>query len=483
MRIRFLLPTLLLWLTSHLVEAAAGQPAAGTPVDNDSAATQVDQPEPAAGQTTSAPTPEVSAEAPEDATAATTGAAPSDDPLDLAEHEIQSGEFTVAQSQLKEAIADIEHDGTRYDRRLARPLTLLGDALAGQGSYSEALPIYEQARHIVRVNDGLHSPEQIEIVYREAETLAKLGKMSEATDREEYAYDLLIRNHKSYDVALVPGIMELAAWYERIDNVLAARNLYESATLIQERASGDLSPALIPPLQGLVRTYRDERFPPHDIPDQSAIFDLDDSGFVTNPSNVNRIVINRFGNGEAALAQIVRITNANPDATALDVAQAELDLADWYLLFDVYDRATTLYLHARQIMRTKAALSEQQIASYFDGTKALWLPIPDNPTAPAVHANPHQGHVTVQYTLTEHGECIHLETLESDPKGLMDFKVRRGLRAARFRPVFTGDAPVDVPDKVYRHDFTYYPRETDAAPVDRASAPEPASTAAPKKDA
>jgi tetratricopeptide (TPR) repeat protein len=466
---RLLSHTLLLWLAVIAAHASDAGP--------DSAPTADESPAPATEAAAEGTATATTSQAPD---AAATAPNPQVDQLDVAEHEIQTGEYAVAEVQLKNTIAQIEHATTRYDRTLARPLTLLGDALAAQGNYSEALPVYEHARHIIRVNDGLHSPEQIDVVYREAETLASLGKIDEATDRQEYAFDLLMRNHRTYDETLVPGISRLAQWYEHIGNTLAARNLYQSAVVIEQRARGDLAPTLIPPLQGLVRTYRDERFPPNQAPSREPTFDVNSPNFY-GPTTTQTVVINRFGEGEQALAQIVRITQADPDATPLAVALAELDLADWYLLFDNNDRAITMYQHAREIMRKQAGLSEAQIATYFDGSKALWLPIPANPTAPAIRSNPASGHVAVQYKLTEHGECRNLKTLESEPEGLMDTKVRRGLRAARFRPEFAGEMPVDVPDKVYRHDFTYYPHSSDVAPVDRASSPPPEATS--KKDA
>jgi tetratricopeptide (TPR) repeat protein len=469
MSIRLSHTSLLLWLTATAVFAAdADQADPASATDATNPATTV--------------TPVVDAPSDDRTPAGSAAVAPENahtDGLDVAEHEIQTGEYAIAEQQLKDTIAQIEHASTRYDRTLARPLTLLGDALAGQGNYAEALPMYEQARHIIRVNDGLHSPDQIDVVYREADTLAALGKVDEATDRQEYAFDLLMRNHRTYDEKLVPGVMRLASWYEHTGNTLAARNLYQSAVLIETRAHGDLASGLIPPLQGLVRTYRDERFPPNENPDRDAAnFDVTGpSAGVYNTNATRTIVINRFGEGEQALAQIVRITQADSNATPLDVALAELDLADWYLLFDNNDRAITMYQHAREIMRTRAGLSEAEISTYFDGSKALWLPIPANPPAPAIRTNPATGHVAVQYTLTDHGECKNLKTLESEPEGLMDTKVRRGLRAARFRPEFAGELPVDVADKVYRHDFTYYPHASDVEPVDRAT------EQTPKKDA
>jgi hypothetical protein len=266
----------------------------------------------------------------------------------------------------------------------------------------------------------------------------------------------LFRNHDKYDEALVPGVLRLAAWYEQTLNMFAARQLYEYAALIETRAHGEMDPSLIPPLQGLARTYREERFPAYRVPRTEDTLGMSGPGGF--PANDRPITINRFGDGEQALVRIVRITQANPNAAPLDVALAELDLADWYLLFDNDERATTIYVHARQMMRSQGGLDDDQVAAYFTPPKPLWLPIPENPPAPEVRANPTQGHVEVSYTLTARGECIDLHTVASQPEGLMDMKVRRGLRVARFRPQFAGDVPVDVTNLVYRHTFTYYPR-------------------------
>jgi len=390
------------------------------------------------------------------------GAAPAapmadiDAQIEVAKHEVQTGEYQDAEAQLTQTIAEIEHRTWRFDRSLADPLTLLGDALFGQGKYDEALPAYEHARHVIRVNDGLHAAAQVEVVYREAAALAAMGETAKANAREEYAYETLFRTYDRYDEAIVPGIMHLAAWYEQTSNVFAARNLYEYAVLIETRAHGATSPSLIAPLQGLARTYKQERYPANRSPNADDPFGpTAPGGFpaVTNPT----ITVNRFGLGEQALVQIVRITEANPQASPVDLAVAELNLADWYLLFDQDSRAVTLYVHARQTMRTKAGLTDDQVAAYFKPPQAIWLPIAE-PLAPSVRTNPTEGYVEVSYTLTEHGECTDLKTIDSKPAGLMDIKVRRGLRVARFRPQFNGDMPVAAPNMIYRHTFTYYPR-------------------------
>ena len=46
----------------------------------------------------------------------------------------------------------------------------------------------------------------------------------------------------------------------------------------------------------------------------------------------------------------------------------------------------------------------------------------------------------------------------SDPAGLMDFRTRKAIKAARFRPRFENGEPVETPGVEYRHEFVYYRR-------------------------
>jgi len=261
----------------------------------------------------------------------------------------------------------------------------------------------------------------------------------------------------------------LAAWYEQTLNIFAARNLYDYAAVIETRAHGDNSPTLIAPLQGQARTYREERYPPYRSETEDPFGPTAPGGYPT--FNNQTITVNRFADGEKALAQVVRITAANPEASPLDLAVAELNMADWHLLFDHDEYAFKLYVHARQLMRTKAGLNDEEIAAYFKPPQAIYLPIAE-PLAPTVRSNPTEGFVEVSYTLTERGECVDLKTVDSKPAGMMDTKVRRGLLVARFRPQFDGDVPVAVPNMIFRHTFTYYPHPTRKSSAQQSPAPD-----------
>ncbi len=391
--------------------------------------------------------------------------------VEIASHQLAMKEYTDAEPLLSNIVAELQQTKSRYDPALIQPLTMLGDALSGEAKYKEALQAYEKARYITRVTDGLHTVDQIDLVYREANMLASMGETAKANDRQEYAYETLLRNYGPFSPKLVPALFHLAMWYDRTTNVFAARGLYERAVEILARNNGATDPSLIPALRGLANTYREERFPPFQLPETQHVGALPPAALYGSQGDPMPIV-NRFGPGEAALLEVVKIISADPEATPLSVALAEIDLADWYLLFDKPSRATPVYVHARQIMRDRAAMDAEQIAVYFGQPTILYRPIPPDPPAPseALRANPTQGHIELSYTVTNDGEVTDLKTLSSEPEGLMDLKVRRGMRVARFRPRFDGDTPVDSPNQVYRRTFTYYPKSAPASlttPPDR----------------
>jgi tetratricopeptide (TPR) repeat protein len=381
------------------------------------------------------------------------------DPLDQVERQIAAQEYDYAIDWLEQRIDQVQNESHRFDPRLVRPLTLLGDAHAGRGEYGRALELYQRALHLNRVNAGLNSPEQVEIVYREANVFKALGDFQRANDREEYAYHVLTRAHDPMDEALLPGLYHLARWYERTSNVFAARALYEHAIeIIGENGKLD-TPSAIPALRGVASTYRMERFPPFYVSDLGE----SQTGIVTTTMD-QPISINNFPAGEAALQKVVKIRQAEPDADPATVAEAVLELADWYTLFDKRQRAEPLYAHAWELM--KQADSVDAVA-FFGEPALLYFPAPENPSPPPSGQRGARttGYVEVAFDVTEEGYVRDLTTVASEPDGLMDFRVRKSLRVARYRPMLVEGVPVAKEAHTYRHEFPYY-EELEEEPVD-----------------
>ncbi len=376
------------------------------------------------------------------------------DPLSQIERQIETQEYAFAIAWLGRYIREIESSQNHFNPELIRPMTLLGDALMGQGDYARALEQYQRAVHLSRVNEGLNAPGQVAIVYREADAYRRLGDYELANAREEYAYHVLRRGYDPTDEALLPGMLHLARWYEATGNPFSARAVYEDAFRVVVANGKDETVAAIPILQGIARTYRIERFPPY-YAAAAATADLTSAAF-DQP-----VAVNNFPAGERALQRIVQIWQSQDEAQPVAVAESVLDLADWYTLFDKTSRAETLYEHAYGLM---TEITDFDTVSYFAEPKLLYFPSPGNPKPPPLNyrGEATSGYVEVSYQVTNTGYVRNMETIASEPEGMMDFRVRKSLRLARFRPMLIDGVPVDRESHTYRHEFTYYPKVQDA---------------------
>ena len=142
---------------------------------------------------------------------------------------VDAREFLLAIDAAESAIDTIERGSHRYDMALAEPLVALGDALAQVGESGGALGAYERAVQVMRVNRGLHHPDQVEVIYREAAVHAATGDYAAANARHEYAYDILLRSHGATSTELLPGMFTLADWYLTTYDIFSARGLFEHA--------------------------------------------------------------------------------------------------------------------------------------------------------------------------------------------------------------------------------------------------------------
>ena len=209
----------------------------------------------------------------------------------------------------------------------------------------------------------------------------------------------------------------------------------------------------IPAWNGVARTYRLERFPPIYIDASQSSPYASDTGLETT---YGPVTINNFPAGERALQTIIQIHRTHNSPTPV-IAQSILDLADWHLLFEKTRDAFPLYEIAYELME---GVQDFPLEDFFGEPKLIHFPAPVDPSAPDVPESTAEGLVTVQFDITDRGAPRALTTMESVPEGMMDFRVRKSLRASRFRPPIVDGIPQATSDYTYTHTFTYYPQVT-----------------------
>ncbi len=379
------------------------------------------------------------------------------------QQQIRSGESEVAQTQLKNIVSEIEAKYHRYHAELLVPLTLSGDAHMARKEYGPALEYYDRARHIARVSTGLFDPGQLPIVYREANAFRYVGDLENASQKEEYAYEVARKAFGNYHIKGLPALYRLADFYLYINQFVAARSLYNRALAIHATVQQDQTMAAIPALTGIAASHRLTRFPPYYVAANSEPGSLSGPvpGLTTTELDNHHLTFNDFPAGERALQQIIEIRRKEQPDDKEATINAILDLADWHLLFDRGNAARTLYTHVYETL-----VAESLSTTRFDTPQIIYFPTPEDPIAPddyrqELNQQPTKGYVTLSFDVSPAGRVRKLKTIESVPDGLMEFRVRRSMRQAVYRPKLVDGLAAMASDHRYTYTFDYYPKGSD----------------------
>ncbi|MEM7079446.1 MAG: hypothetical protein AAF513_12530 [Pseudomonadota bacterium] len=373
------------------------------------------------------------------------------------ESQIYSGEEEPAARNLETLIEQIETAQNRYHPDLIVPLALLGDAKRKNDDFDEALDHYSRARHVARVHYGLFDMRQIPLVYREADTHRLLGELKEAGKSEEYAYEVIRKAHDPLNPAVIPALHRLAGFYVQSYNLLAARSLYNQAINIHEVNGSDLSTDAIPAYEGIALTHRLERFPPFYVknPDDNPFpTEAPPPGLSGNELRKQYVAFNNFPAGERALQRIVKVRQEGTEGYDAATTAAILQLADWHLLFGRTHDAGTLYSHVFTEMQTAG----EDAIGFFAEPKLVYFPRPFDPSPPrgASPEDAQTGEVTLEFIVSATGRVRGLKTRASYPPRLMDFRVRRSMRAAVFRPRLIDGVSTRADAQSYTHEFSFF---------------------------
>ena len=387
--------------------------------------------------------------------------------------QIRNQEAGDALTTLNSVVSEIEQTHHRYHDSLVEPLMLSGDAQMQLGEVDAALDSFSRARHIARVSHGLFDRRQMPLVYREADAFRALGDLQAAAKREEYAYEVARKDYGEYDIGLLPAIERLATFYLESRNPLPARVLYNRALRILEFNKQDSQLHAVSVLRGIARSHRMERFPPIFIAQPNDPRLAGPQPGLTNADlDRQHLGINTFHSGERALQRVIEIRQQHEQPT--QQLDAMLELADWHQMFGRLEDAGTLYGHIYQTMLE----AELDADAFFAKPVMIYFPRPENPRPPPAHKRNEasEGVVELGFAVSQSGRVRNLKTLRSEPPRLMDFRVRRSMRVAIFRPSLHAGLPAAAEDQNFAYTYPYFPSSSPTTPA-------PAGTASSKDDA
>lgn len=339
--------------------------------------------------------------------------------INLAHARQLAGDVAAALADYRAAIELAESSGGPRDKRLFDAWYGTGYAHLRAGEALPAADALATALQVHRVNAGLYSAGQIDVLHA-------LALAHRANGKAELADELQYRRSLVADRVFAPGAPErlqtflsVARWYREQGRIGEAVILQASAVRALEEAGSRDDPRLIDPLLELVQTASMRRIDPDERPLPSLAHPA------TALSRAQRIADAQSGQTPAAQAQtLIRIADVNLATGRRDAAYA------------LYSRAETLLAQAR----TASPLSHPSFISFRP-------PSAESPKGSGA------GFVLAEFSVDSQGRTRDVRIVESMPRNLakeLSARLISALRDARLRPRIHQGKPVESAGVRYR---------------------------------
>ncbi|MEO1596792.1 MAG: hypothetical protein AAFS02_16250 [Pseudomonadota bacterium] len=353
-------------------------------------------------------------------------------------------DYAAAIENYTAAITSLERaTGSASAAEIEIPLRGLADAYMAIDAVEDAIPLYERAILITHVNEGPSNLDQIPTAASLSRAWLILGKNRRATAIQESIYRLQQRNMDETSDGYVGALMQRAQWYEGVRDFYAAAKSYRRAAQTLANNADATDARRIEPLMAFAFSAP-----------QSATSPL--SGIDRGGRSMTFVVLE----ARRAVDEAVRIAriHAGEDPTLLPltlVAQG-----DWAMLLGRRILAWRAYREAWALLDADPALhrvrddlfAEPTLLSgvRFDRVYSSGLLPPAND-----EDYPQRGFVELNYNVSVGGAPVNIDIADSEPAGLLDGQVYRGMRRFVFRPAFKDGRPVKHTGMTYRHQFRY----------------------------
>jgi hypothetical protein len=100
-----------------------------------------------------------------------------------------------------------------YSFELAEELQALGELYQGLSQHSEAIAQFEAAQAILRINNGLFSLDQENLLNNMMQSYIALGNSQQAARLQEYRYFLYQKNYSREDPQFIEASLDMVDWY------------------------------------------------------------------------------------------------------------------------------------------------------------------------------------------------------------------------------------------------------------------------------
>ncbi len=379
-------------------------------------------------------------------------------------------------------ITQIESSGGAWDSNLIESLAALGNLHQSQGEYEAAIAALDRALHISRINNGLNTSNQIELIEQLIESHLALENWESADLYHDYLFYIQEKAYGVNDPSMIPALDELGNWHVQafrrgVGDPLGMRL---STAIILFNSAARLSREL--------DALDDARFVAyqHSIANTAYLMvsnadlmgELDRSQYRSQLDQLrdrlmedSEFLQGGFQAGEQALLEVIALLTDSADSEAL--AEAYINLGDWYLLAERRRRAEEQYAVAWDLLVVPAetgqaaADSDQQasvapvpafsrisiIPSFIQHGRWLNRPGLERPPLSSLQAE----EVDLSFTVTRSGLVRDIEVLseETEENAGHFARISRELRRFRFRPMLVDGQMTETQNNRARVRFWY----------------------------
>jgi hypothetical protein len=371
-----------------------------------------------------------------------------------------------------ESIETIEFEGGVWDRSLIEELSTLGELQQRQGDHATAIETFDRVIHVSRINNGLHTMDQIPAIEQKIESYLATSDWEQADLFYNYMFYVQQKTYGSTDPRIIPMLGRLANWNLRAFNIgfgessglrlSSAQLLFGAAAKMVDVHFGRSDERYVDYQQSIANSaYLMSRHP-------ELVTEMNRPEFRLNQDALRQKLISSeyadsrgFQAGEEALLNIVTQKEVD-DGISTSLAEATTNLGDWYLMFGRRKAATQMYANAWQII-SELENSEELLNEYFGQV----IPLPtflDAPTSLVFASGDEKdtkdlnvGIVDLSFDVTENGVVRNLEIVsgETEENSMILGRLRRQVRSSVFRPVIKDGAAIRSIGSHFRYRYWY----------------------------
>jgi tetratricopeptide (TPR) repeat protein len=351
--------------------------------------------------------------------------------------QLRLGNHQAAETAYLRSVEIAETTAGNTDRLLMKPLHGLGATYYAVGQYEDARTVLRRAVDLSRNIDGLFNVAQLQMLEPLIASYVALAQLAEAEKEHQYAFRIAETTFGRGDPRMLQPLDRYAKWYEFVGRYTTARVLHARALSIAEQG-GRGTPASVPALRGIARTYRLEYLHGSEEVDTSDPFTASGAAALP-PDRADSMRLNP--DGERALRLALTALEKGEPIDRVQRGETLVELGDWYLSGGATPKALETYREAWNDLSGAGStkmLDAPRLLSYRPPVASTTRSRLDPETADA-------STMELRFTVTKEGRTADIVTVSSDAPESTAKSVVSAVRKARYAPRLENGEPVDTP--------------------------------------